>query len=63
MKAFKEQIEYNFICRGCRSLMEVKSNEFDVIDIGTFGYDCPVCKKKRLIKSRNLSRKVIYVDC
>lgn len=62
MKAYKEKIEYNFICNGCGSLIVAESNEFEVINRGILGYRCPVCKQRRKIKYKGLKRSVIYVD-
>ena len=62
MKAYKEKIEYNFICNGCGSLIVAESNEFEVINRGILGYRCPVCKQRGKIKYKSLTRSVKYVD-
>lgn len=62
MKAYKGTIEYNFICNGCGSLIVAESNEFEVINRGILGYRCPVCKQRRKIKYKGLTRSVKYVD-
>lgn len=61
MEAFKEKIEYEFICNGCGSLIVAESNEFEVIDRGVLRYRCPVCKQRRKIKYKGLTKSVKYV--
>lgn len=63
MEAFKEQIKYNFKCNGCGSLIVAQSDEFELVDNKKLllGYECPICKKRRFIRSKELTREVQYV--
>lgn len=61
MEVYEREIRYDFKCKGCGFFITADSNDFELVDIGVLGYLCPACKKKRIIKPRNLTRKVIYV--
>ena len=61
MKAYERKIEYNFICKGCDSLITAESTEFEVLDAGLLGYRCPICKKKRKVRYKDMTRKVLIV--
>lgn len=62
MKAYRKRIEYTFKCRGCDSLIEAESTEFEVLDVGLVGYHCPVCKKRRKIRTKYMTRNVTYIQ-
>lgn len=61
MEACRKVIEYNFICKHCGSLITAENDDLHVVDIGVVGYDCPICKKRRAIRMKELNRKIIYV--